>query len=86
MYYLPMVTDGNSTYHGDYFEMYRNTESPCCTRETNIVLYVNDTSKMNKFGKKKIRCVVARGRGLWERELDEGNQKVQSFSYKKSKY
>ena len=64
MYYLPMVTDGNSTYHGDYFEMYRNTESPCCTRETNIVLYVNDTSKMNKFGKKKNQMCGCQRQGI----------------------
>ena len=41
-----MVTDGNQTYNGDHFEMYRNTESLCCITGTNIVLQVNyiDTS------------------------------------------
>ena len=26
-----------ATYHGDHFVMYKNTESLCCTPETNIV-------------------------------------------------
>ena len=33
-----MPTDGNLTYPGDHFEMYRNTESLCCAPGTNIVL------------------------------------------------
>ena len=32
-----MVIDGNWTYCGDHFEMYRNTESPCPTQGTNTV-------------------------------------------------
>ena len=33
-----MVTDGNLTYHGDHFIMYKNTESLWGTLETNIIL------------------------------------------------
>ena len=35
-----MVTDGNYTYHGDYFEMFRSVISLCCAPGTNVVLYV----------------------------------------------
>ena len=42
------MTDGNQTYRGDHFEMYRSTESLCCVPGTNIVLQVNYTSKTNK--------------------------------------
>lgn len=30
-----MVTDGNYSYCGDYFALYTNIESLCCTPETN---------------------------------------------------
>ena len=43
-----MVTDGNLTYHGDHFEMYRNIKSLGCVTRTSIVLQVNYTSKTNK--------------------------------------
>ena len=33
-----MGTDGNKSYHGDHFIMYKNIESLCCTPETNIIL------------------------------------------------
>ena len=33
-----MVTDGNYTYHGDYFVIYKNIESLCCAPGTNIIL------------------------------------------------
>ena len=66
-YVISLVTDSNQTYHGDYFEMYRNIESLCCTTGTNIVLQVNYTSKANKYTRKpvekEIRFVVTRGRG-----------------------
>ena len=39
-----MVTDGNQTFCGDHFAVYPNTESLCCTPETNIMLYANYTS------------------------------------------
>lgn len=32
-----MVTDVNQIYHGDYFAMYENIESLCCTPETNVI-------------------------------------------------
>ena len=42
------MTDGNQTYRGDHFGMYRNTESLCCVLGTNIVLQVTCASKTNK--------------------------------------
>ena len=36
-----MVTDGNSTSHGDHFVWDENTESLCCTPKTNITLSVD---------------------------------------------
>ena len=64
-----MVTDGNQTYHGDHFEMYRNIESLCCVPETNIVLQVSYISRTNKLIEKEIRFVVTKGgggvRGNW---------------------
>ena len=51
--------------------MYRNIESLCSTPETNIVLWVNNTSK--KLIEKEIRLVVTR-RG------DKGNQNIQISS------
>ena len=43
-----MVTDGYQTYCGDQFIMYINVESLQCTPETNIILYINYTSKKEK--------------------------------------
>ena len=43
-----MVTDGSQTYPGGHFAMYTNVESVCRTLETNIILYVNYTSKRKK--------------------------------------
>ena len=40
-----MVIDVNDTYCGDHFAIYINIESLCCIPETNIMLYVNYTSK-----------------------------------------
>ena len=40
-----MVTDVNQTYCGDHFGIYTNTQSLCCTPETNIMLYINYISK-----------------------------------------
>ena len=48
-----MVMDVNQTYCGDHFTMYTNIEPLCCAPETNIMLYVNDTSK--KKCNKKIK-------------------------------
>lgn len=42
-----MGTDGNQTYCGDHFEMYTNVKSLSCIPETNVMLYVNYTSKTN---------------------------------------
>ena len=55
----------NQTYHGDYFVMYRNIKSLCCTPVNNIVLQVNYTSnkQTNEFIEKEIRFVVTRGKG-----------------------
>ena len=81
-----MVTDGNQTYYGDHFKMYRNIESLRCVTGTNTVLQVNYTSKTNtqiyKPTEKQIRFGVARGRGWGGGELDEGSQKIQTFTYK----
>lgn len=43
-----MVTDSDSTYHGEHFIMYIIIKSLCCT-ETNIILYVNYTSIKLKY-------------------------------------
>lgn len=45
------MTEVNQTYCGDHFSIYINAESSYCTPETNIILYVNDTSfkKERKF-------------------------------------
>ena len=57
------VTDGNETHGGDHCVRYRSIESLCCVPETNIVLYVNYTSKPNRFIGEEIRFVVSRGTG-----------------------
>ena len=38
------MTDGDYTYRGKQWVMYRTAESICCSPETNITLYVNYTS------------------------------------------
>ena len=61
-----MATEDNQTYHGDHFEMYRNTEALCCIKGTNIVLQVNDTLKTNKHKKRNEICGYQRwGEGDW---------------------
>lgn len=40
--------DVNKAYSGDYFAMYTNIESLCCTPVTNIMFYVNYTSMTKK--------------------------------------
>ena len=70
------------------FEMYRNIEPLCCVTRTNSVigqLYFKN-KQVNKVTEKKIRFVVTSGRGLGERELGEGSQKVQTSRYKINKY
>ena len=47
------MTDGNYIYGGDHFVMCWNIESLCCAPGTNIMLYVNYTSKNNKLIKKR---------------------------------
>ena len=69
--YLCMVIDGNQTYCGDHFEMYRNTESPCHIKGTNIVLigisYLRN--KKNKHIKKKKRTDLwLPDVGVWKSE------------------
>ena len=50
-----MVTDVNSIYHGDHSTIYTNSESLCCTPETNIT-YVNYSSIKNKL--KQNNCLL----------------------------
>ena len=39
-----MVTDGNQTYRGDHFMVYKIISSLCCTPETNVILYIKCNS------------------------------------------
>lgn len=39
-----LVTDGGNTCHAEHFIICVVVESPCCTPETNMILYVNYTS------------------------------------------
>ena len=73
---------GNQTYHGDHFEMYRNTKPLCCVTETNILFQVNYTSETNKLIEKENRLVVGRGEQLGEGELDEGGLQVPTSNCK----
>ena len=69
--------------------MSRNSESVYCATWTNTKLKVNYTSKQTKkqtHGKRDQICGYQRWAGWGEGELDEGGQKVQTFSYKISKY
>lgn len=43
-----MTPDVNYTYQSEHFIMYIIIESLCYTPETNIILYVNNTSIKNK--------------------------------------
>ena len=43
-----MVTHDKYIYHGEHYVIYRIFKSLCCTPETNVTLYVNDTS-ISKF-------------------------------------
>ena len=82
-----MVKDGNQTYCGDHFAMYRNIKPLCCVPGTNIVLQVYYTPKTKQTNSQKKRS------DLWlpeagggQGELDEGGQKVQTSSYKINTY
>ena len=66
-----MVTNGNWTYGGDPFAIYANTESLCCTLETNIVLYGNYTSIKGK----KVNPCWSRVRAV-ERSLSNNMQVI----------
>lgn len=44
-----MATDGNQTYCGDHFVVYKIIESRSCTPKTNIILQVNFTSIKKKW-------------------------------------
>ena len=87
MQYLCVVTDYNWTY-GDHFEIYRNNKSQCCVKETNIMLQVNYISKTkrNKQTPRKISDCGYQKQRLGQGKLDEGSQKVQTYSYKINKY
>ena len=84
-----MVTDGNQTYLGDNFEMYRNIKTLYCVTGANIVsvgqLYFKN-NQSNKLIEKQIRFTVTRSGGTGEGGLDEDSQKVQNSSYKINKY
>ena len=43
-----MLTDGNYTYCGEHYVMYRTIKSPCGRPETNVTLYVNHISVTKK--------------------------------------
>ena len=60
---ISLVTEGNQTSHGNYFEMYRKSKQLCGVTGTNIVLQVNYTSKASELTEKEIRSVVTRGEG-----------------------
>lgn len=44
------VTDGDYTYCGDHFTVYRNVESLCCIHDINVILHVDYTSIKNMKG------------------------------------
>ena len=72
MLHICMMTDDNQTYHGDHFEMYRNTEALCCIKELTQFCR-SDTLKTNKHKKGNEICHYER----WgEGKLDKGSQKV----------
>ena len=78
------MVDGNYTYCGDLFVMFKNIESPRCTPGTKSVqVILLQTSKLRE---KEIRFLVTRGSGCGEGKLDEGNQNVLTSSYKINKY
>ena len=66
--------------------MYRNIASLSYVIGTDTVLEVTYFSKIYKLIEKEIRLLVYWRRGLEERKLDEGCQKVQTSSYKLKKY
>ena len=76
---------GNQTYHGDHFDMYRNTKPLCCVTGTNVLFQVNYTSETNKLIEEN-RLVVGRGEELGEGELDEGDQKIKTSNDKINMY
>ena len=47
------MMNGSCIYGGDYFAVYTNIESLCCTSETNIILHVNYISKRKKERERK---------------------------------
>ena len=81
-----MVTDGNQTYRGDHFEMYRNIKLLCCVIGTNTLLQVNCISNTNTQTQERDQVCGYQRRGQGKRELDEGSQKVQTSSYKTDNY
>ena len=48
------MTDGNYTYHGEYFIVSVKFKSVCYTPKTNIILYVNCTSVQKKMKKARL--------------------------------
>ena len=80
------MTDGNRTYCGDHFEMYRNTNSSFCVTGTTVVLQVSYVLEANKLIAKEIIFVVIRSEVWREGKLDEVSQKAQTSNYKIKKY
>ena len=65
-----MVTDGNQTYYGDHFKIYRNIKSLCSVKGANIVLQVNYTSEANKHTHRIIDQIYGHQRqGVGEGEI-----------------
>ena len=61
-----MVINGNWTYCGDHFEMYRNIELLCCIVGINIVLQVSYTSETNtQLIQQKKRSDMRYQRWVW---------------------
>ena len=53
--------DFNQTCCGDYFALYTNIKSLCCTPETNVTLYVNYTSINKRKDSSKISDDLGKG-------------------------
>ena len=85
MKYLYVVTDGNQTYPGDHFVIYRNIGLLCSVPETNTMcrsILLQQTDVEIKKLTEKIRYLATRDRSYKEEELDENGYKVQTSSIK----
>ena len=72
-----MVTDSNQTYHGDHFEIYRDSKSLLCIPGPNggiagqLYFKIKETNKTHRK-----KGLVATINGSGEVELDEGGLKL----------